>query len=65
MRFVCVCVWVLVQVIYDGYMYIFAGNSNGYYSDLHRLHIGSAARPFARMESNRMADDDDDDDDDR
>jgi hypothetical protein len=27
-------------VMYDGYMYVFAGNSNGYYSDLHRLHVG-------------------------
>ena len=28
-------------VLYDGYMYIFAGNSNGYYNDLHSFHIGT------------------------
>src|SRR3990167_7002820 len=27
-------------VLYDRWMYIFAGNSNGYYNDLHRFHVG-------------------------
>ena len=26
------------SVLYEGWMYVFAGNSNGYYNDLHRFH---------------------------
>ena len=28
-------------VLYEDWMYIFAGNSNGLYNDLHRFHTGS------------------------